>query len=143
MSKEILLFFVGALIGLFSSIVGALFQFYLQLAELHKYTMPWHCIVCCTGHVCGGPEGPGTRAFGISHVLRRKRSEEEPPEHSDKQDEYPQFSMPRIVEQLPERISILRQHALSHERIRPELIFKLFGETPPKQVILHGITEEE
>lgn len=113
------------------------------LSDLHKYTMPWHCIVCCPGYVHGGPEGPSTRAFGIACVLRLQRPEEDRQEVPDKLDEYPEFSEPRIVEELPERISVLRQYAQSHEEIGPDMIFKLFGETPPKQVILQGTPDKE
>jgi len=105
-----------------------------SLADLLKYTMTWHCIVCCPRHIYEKPECPGTRAAGIARVLRRQDISGSP----NKRDKYADFPEPKTVEKLPERISVLRQIALSSDTIRPDLIFKLFGESPPKHVILQG-----
>jgi hypothetical protein len=114
-----------------------------SLADLNKYTMPWHCIACCPGHVDGGPRGPSTRALGIARVLRDQSPTDEPSGYAYEQDDYPEFPEPRIVEELPERITILRRYAESHERIGRDLILELFGETPPRKVILQGKPEKE
>jgi hypothetical protein len=114
-----------------------------SLADLHEYTMPWHCIVCCPGHVHGGPEGPGTRAGGIARVLRRQRPHGQTSKPPQNQDEYAEFPEPKIVEELPERISVIRRLAQAHETIGADLIHKLFGETPPRQVILQGTPDKE
>ncbi len=114
-----------------------------SLADLNRYTMPWHCIVCCPGHVDGGPSGPSTRASGIARVLRHQSSIDELLEPENVQGDYMEFPEPRTVEKLPERITVLRKHAESHERIGRDLILDLFGETPPSRVIIQGTPEEK
>ena len=114
-----------------------------SLADLNKYTMPWHCIVCCPGYVDGEPRGQSTRASGIARVLRHQSSTNEPSEPDHEQGNYQEFPEPKIVEELPERITILREYVESHEKIGRDLILKLFGETPPRQVILQGTPEKE
>lgn len=114
-----------------------------SLADIHKYTMPWHCIVCCPGHVHGRPEGPGTRATGIARVLRRQRPYDETFESPQSKDEYAEFPEPTIVEELPERISVLHRFAQANERIAGDLIHELFGKTPPKHVIMQGTPQRE
>jgi hypothetical protein len=113
------------------------------LVDLHKYTMPWHCIVCCSGHVVGGPEGPSTRAFGISRVLRSQQPLDEHTGQADEPDVYAQFPEPQIVQELPERIAVLRRYVHSHETIGRDMILKLFGKTPPAKVVLIGNPEKE
>ena len=114
-----------------------------SLSDIHKYTMPWHCIVCCPGYIHGGSSGAGTRAAGIARVLRNPGSEDDMPDQSQEADEYPEFPEPKLVPELPERISTLRRLVQSREKINADIIVKLFGEYPPKKVILHGAPDME
>ncbi len=114
-----------------------------SLSDVHRLTMPWHCIVCCPGHNYGGaPTGPGTRAAGIARVLRTREIEEIPIEQSQEKEEYSEFPQPEIVTELPERISALRTLVGSREGISSDMVFELFGEYPPQRVILQGNLEE-
>ena len=114
-----------------------------SLSDIHRHTMPWHCIVCCPGRCHGGPMGPGTRAAGIARFLRSREAEKETPQHSQEPDQYAEFPEPEIVAELPERISVLRHVVQCGEEVGSKMIHKLFGETPPKQVILQGRPDKE
>lgn len=114
-----------------------------SLKDLHPYTMPWHCIVCCPAHGLGSPVGPGTRAVGIAKFLRQQRPNGELPESSHDQDDYHEWPEPQLVKKLPERIKELLRFKQSHKRIESEMIFKFFGKTPPRWVILQGTPEKE
>ena len=118
----------------------AIWKLHLQkkhkLSDIHKYTMPWHCIACCPKHIDGGPIGTATRAAGISVALRDNILYELDSKEFPKDDEFPDYDLPQVRQSLPDRISALLE--LSEEDLNYDFIRHYFGEYPPAHIVLQG-----
>lgn len=113
------------------------------IQSIHTCTMPWHCIVCCSGHVGQKPVGPGTKAEGIAQVLRGHSRKVSPDNMNIKEDEYTNFPEPTFHEEIPKRISVLRRLVKAGEEIDAGVIREYFGKYPPKKVVLQGSPDQK